>query len=165
MSIDAFLVSMQAAGAISDIYSTSQQVKIGRAGTQIELAQLNTRLEEERTSAAMRSLDAMQQLRMTLASQRAIFAARGQAGGAGSALAISSKSVNAYEADERVRRMNLLTKQSILRAAGALTGMHQLSSETQLGQQLSQRLWDNAPFTELGEMFKKSTTKKSVEGV
>ena len=170
MSLEAFLVSMQAAGAISDIIGTRQQQGLGRAGSEVEQAQINTRMEEERVASALRSLDAMKQLRMTMASQRAIFAARGQKAGAGSAFSISQASVREFQSDERVRKMNLITRQGTLRAAGVLSGMHQLSSETQLGQELSQRMWQRTPFSQFGEIWKRGhdsgeKKQKAVEGV
>ncbi len=153
MSMEIFLMSMQAAGAISDFAGTQSQIKMGRAGAELELEQINTRLEEERLAYTMRSLDAMKQLRYTLASQRVIFGARGQQANAGSAFIAQNKAIGEANTDERVRRMNLLSKEATLRAAGALSGMHQLASETRLGQELTRRLYEQTPIAETAKRF------------
>jgi hypothetical protein len=155
LSAEAFLLSMQAAGAITDIYSTGQAIKIGRAGAAVEMEQFNTRLEQERLNAAMSSLDAMSQLRSVMASQAAMFAARGQKSGVGTAYTISAESRKEHSAGEKMRRMNLLTMESNLRAGKALTGMHQLASETKLGRELASRQFQNAPFAELSKQYEK----------
>jgi len=87
----------------------------------------------------------MQQLRQNLGTQAAIFAARGTRAGVGSAASIVSNSVSNFNADERTRRMNLLGKEAHLRAQGVLSGLHQLTSETQMGQAFRQRTLDRIP--------------------
>ena len=148
MSMELFLLGMQAVGAISDAAGTRGEVRRGRAGTELELAQIEFRLEQERAASAQGSLDAMQALRQNLATQQAIFAARGTSGKAGSAASVANKSVQNFGADERTRRMNLLSREAGLRATQTLTGFHQLSSETQLGQALTKKLVDTLPVSE-----------------
>ena len=148
MSIQLFLLGMQAAGAITDAIGTRQQIKQGRAGAELEQAQIENRLEQERASSAQGSLDAMVALRQNLATQQAIFAARGTRATAGTAASIANKSVQNFSADERTRRMNLLSREAGLRATKTLSGFHQLKSETQLGQSLSKRLVDQLPIGE-----------------
>ncbi len=158
MSVEMFLLSMQIAGAIGDSIGTGRAISVGRAGRDVELAQIETRLEQERLASAVSSLDAMKQLRQVLASQRAISAARGADIGAGTAFAAQATSVSNYTADERVRRMNLLSKEATLRAHGSLSSLHQLASETKLGQQLSKRMFDQIPFNELYKTIEKKPT-------
>lgn len=153
---------MQAAGAIADVYGTGQQIKVGRAAAELEQAQFNTRLEEERLQSAMASLDAMKALRAILATQRTIAAARGTDSGQGTGFLIGNTSVGNFNSDERIRRMNLLSREAQLRAGGALTGLHQAASETQLGQSLSSRLFQQIPFSELGKEFER--VKKTEAG-
>jgi hypothetical protein len=141
-------MGMQAAGAIADIAGTKKQIKQGKAGTALELAQIENRLEQERAASAQSSLDAMISLRSNLATQQAIFASRGTRGTAGTAASLASASVRNFSSDERTRRMNLLSREADLRATKTLTGMHQLSSETQLGQALGKRLIDQLPISE-----------------
>lgn len=148
MSMELFLLAMQTAGAVSDAVGTRQQIRQGRAGAELEQAMIESRLEQERAGSAQSSLDAMIALRQNLATQQAIFAARGTKATAGSAATASSKSMQNFSNDERVRRMNLLSKEAGLRATKTLTGMHQLTSETQLGQALTNRLIDQMPVSE-----------------
>ena len=151
MSLEIFLLSMQAAGTISDMWGTNQQIKLGRKGAQIEQNQITNRLEEERNATLMNSIDAMKALRQTLASQRAISAARGTQIGSGSQFFMGAQSIATHEVDQRISRMNLLSREAQLRAAGALSGLHQLSSETKLGQQMTQRNFQQIPFAEIGK--------------
>lgn len=148
MSLQIFLLGMQALGQAADVYGTQQQIRIGRAGAAVDAANIETQLERERLATDMSTLFALQNLRKTMATQQAIFASRGTKIGVGSAGHIAEKSQRNFTADERVRRMNLLAKEAGLRAGKALSGLHQLSSETQLGQSLSRRLIDTLPFAE-----------------
>jgi len=148
MSLEIFLLGMQATGAIADFASTRNEIMMGRHGAQIEQLQIQTRLEQERLSSANDSLLAMIELRKNLASQRAIYAARGQRADAGSALSISQESISNASANEQVRRMNLLSREANLRANKALSGLHQLTSETQLGQKMTQRMVDTLPISQ-----------------
>lgn len=155
MSLSVFLMAMQAAGAVMDTWGTSQQMALGQMGTQVELEQLETRLQEEQTAAALGSLQAMQRLRQVIASQNAIFAARGQKAGAGTAFFLGQESLRQHAMDERIRRMNLLSREAQLRAGGALTGMHQLKSETELGQALSRRLYETLPLSQAAQGYER----------
>ena len=151
---------MQASGTIADVTATHEERALGRLGSSVEQERINTRLEEERTAAAINSLDSMQQLRQILASQRTMFAARGQSATAGTAFDIQQASVSEFESDERTRRMNLLMKESTLRSAGASSSLSTLSSETKLGKSLSQRAFDKVDFSELSKQFEKLTSKE-----
>lgn len=151
MSLEIFLLAMQAAGAIGDVIGTSAQTKTLKKGAEVQQANIQTRMNEEQLSASLAAVDSMKALRQTLASQRAIFAARGTDPGAGSAAIVSAASTHEAGVDERVRRMNLLSREASLRANSTLAGLHALAGETQLGQQLSQRLFQQIPFSELGK--------------
>lgn len=139
------LLAAQAAGMIIDYQSTQNQIAMGRIGTQLEKAAIGANLQATRLQAADQSLQAMMNLRQTLGSQAAVLAARGTRGNAGSALMIGQESVSRYNADERARRMNLLAREAELRASNVLSGMHQLTSETQLGQALTKRFINMIP--------------------
>lgn len=153
MSIEIFLLSMQAAGVIGDMIGTKSQIDVGRRARDIEQSQIETRLAEERLAASMSAVDAMKSLRMTLASQRAQAAARGADIGAGSAFTMGAVSRVDHAADERVRRMNLLSREATLRSGGNLAALHTLTSETKLGQALTNRLFNQIPFSELKQEF------------
>jgi hypothetical protein len=116
----AFLLAMQAAGMVVDYIGTKNQIEMGRLGTKLEQAGIDTNLEMTRLVMA---------------------AAKGSRGNPMSLIA----SVSDFNADERTRRINLLGKESELRAAKILSGLHQLTSETQLGQAMTKRFFDKIP--------------------
>ena len=161
MSIEIFLLSLQAAGAIGDMIGTNAQSSILRKGAELEQSTIETRLNEERLAFSLASVDAMKALRQTLASQRAIFAARGTNPGAGSAITAAYESTTNASADERVRTMNLLSREASLKAQSNLAGLHALAGQTQLGQQLSQRLFQKIPFSELQKSVGDTSKPKS----
>jgi hypothetical protein len=80
-------------------------------------------------------------------------AARGGSSGAGSGQAAIQKSENTFSQDEKSRRLNLLVSQNNLRAAGVLSGIHALQSETQLGQSLTDQIFKNLPISTLTKKF------------
>lgn len=138
---EAFLLAMQAGGMIIDWIGNKNQVETGRMGTQLQQAGIDANLEMTRLSASQDSLDAMKQLRQNLGSQAVMYAARGTRGNPLSTL----NSVSNFNSDERTRRMNLLGREAQLRAGKVLTGLHQLTSETQLGQSMTSRFLKNLP--------------------
>lgn len=146
----AFLLAMQAAGMVIDWYGNSQQKQIGRMGTQIEQAGIENQIQMTRLESEEASLAAMKNLRKTLGSQAAVLAARGTRGGVGSALTLSNESVTNFNSDERMRRMNLLSKETNLRAQNFMVGLHQMTAESQMGQALRQRFFDKLPMASLG---------------
>ena len=150
---DAFLLSMSAAGAIIPLITGQKDYKLIRQGRELEQAAVDSNLEALRTQNSEASLEAMQSLRENVSSQIAINAARGVSSGAGSASAAISSSESAFAADEKTRRLNLLVKENELRAAGVLSGLHTLTGETQLGQSLTNQIFNNLPISALAKKF------------
>jgi len=159
----AFLLSMQAAGLVSSIFGAKSQQKYIKLGRQLEQEQFTTNLQAIKLQSAEASLDEMKQLRQTIGSQIAIQATRGNRGGSSYA-GISEASHN-FDSDERTRRMNLLAKESELRANHVLSGLHSLQAETQLGQSLTKDILNSLQTTSLlkPEWFqsKGAATKKN----
>lgn len=143
------LLAMQAAGMVTDWLAARDQIKMGRLGAQMQQAGINASLAKTRLESEDSALEAMRSLRQTIGSQIAISAARGTKTGAGSAFSITSDSISKFNSDSRARRMNLLAKEANLRAAGVLNGLHQLESETQIGQSMTKRFTDNFPASSL----------------
>lgn len=131
----AFLLSMQAAGLVSSIFGAKSQQKFIRQGRQLEQGQYETNLAAIKLQSAEASLDEMKQLRQNIGTQIAVQAAKGNRGG--SSYAGIRQSVGNFDSDERTRRMNLLAKESELRANHVLSGLHSLQAETELGQSLT----------------------------
>lgn len=156
---EAFLLSMQASGLIIDYSQNRSQQKFIRLGRDLEQSAIDTNLQAIKTESAEASLAEMKELRQNIGTQIANNAARGTSSSAGSALTASNKSIENFNADERSRRMNLLAKEANLRASGVLSGLHTLSSETQLGQQLTKGLFENLPTYGLNYLNSKSVKK------
>ena len=129
------------AGMVLTQFSSHNQRKIMELGRKIEADQLETNLQLIKTQAAEASLDEMKQLRQNIGSQIAIQAERGTAGGAGSAGSVQQESVSQFGKDEQTRRLNLLAKQSALRAGGAATAISTFAGETQLGQSVTNKIF------------------------
>lgn len=138
-----FLISLQAAGALTSWSDSRKRVKLMREGNSVDNAATQRNIEAVGLQAAQDSYIEMQQLNQNLSAQLATQAARGTGGG-GSASSFGSESVRSASRDEAKRRMNLLAKQTDLRAGQALSGLELLNSETKLGQIQSKSLFDMA---------------------
>ena len=138
-----FFISLQAAGSILSWNDSKKRMDLMRQGNAVDNAATQRNIEALGVQAAEDSYQEMQQLQKNLSTQLAVQAARGTgAGGSASALAIESN--RAVARDESKRRMNLLAKQTDLRAGKALSGLELLSSETKLGQAHNKSLFDMA---------------------
>ena len=143
----AFLLSMRAAGLVSSLFGARSQDKYIKLGRKLEQEQFTTNLEAIKLQSAEASLDQMKQLRQNIGAQIATQAARGNRGPVTFA-GINEASKN-FNEDERTRRMNLLAKESELRANHVLSGLHSLQSETQLGQSLTSTFLNSLQTTSL----------------
>jgi hypothetical protein len=143
------LLGMQAAGMIVDYTQTRRQQGLIQAGREIEQAQYEANLESLRAQTEQESLFAMKQLRQNIGTQIAVQAARGTSSAGGTASTLRQTSMAAFSEDERVRRMNQLAKEADLRAGNVLSGLHALSSQTQLGQAMQQRFINLIPLSML----------------
>lgn len=154
----AFLLSMQAAGLVTSFFGKRSQYKTIELGRKLENEQFKTNMEAIKLQSAEASLDEMKQVRQNVGSQIVANAARGNRGGS-SYLGIN-ESVNNLNNDERKRRMNLLAKESELRANHILSGLHTNDSETQLGQSLMKDLLNTLPISSgLDSLFNTSGKK------
>ena len=143
----AFLLSMQAAGMVTSIFGAKSKQKFIKLGRQLEQEQFTSNLAAIKLQSAEASLDEMKQLRQNIGSQIVIQAARGNRGP--SSIAGINESSRNFESDERTRRMNLLARESELRADHVLSGLHSLQSETQLGQSLTSSFLNSVQTTSL----------------
>ncbi len=156
----AFLLSMQAAGLVTSLFGAHSQQKTIQLGRKLEQEQFSTNMAAIRLQSAEGSLEEMKLVRQNIGSQIADNAAKGNRGGS-SYLGIS-ESANTLEKDERTRRMNLLAKESELRSANILSGLHTQQSETQLGQSLLKDFINTIPVTAaLTGVFDKTTKNKT----
>lgn len=161
--ITAFLYSMQAAGLVVSAYNANNQQKIIKMGRELEQNQFETNLEAIRLEAADQSRNELNALRKNVSSQIVMDAARGNRAGPSAWGATEARS--SFENDERKRRLNLLAKESQLRAGNVMAGFDLLRSETQLGQSLTKDIMNTIPTTSLLNDFskKKPATKTDSE--
>ena len=133
------LLAMQAAGMITDYFGARNQQEMMNMGMKVQQAGFEANLAETRLESQNESLESMKQLRQTMGSQLAVFAARGTNPGAGSAQSVLNESVGNFNADERVRRLNLLGRENQLRANTAMSRLQNSSDISKLWQGFSSR--------------------------
>jgi hypothetical protein len=145
MSTSILLLAAQIAG-LSQAYSAKRKSskEIGRnleqanyftrIGGELERQELDLKLEEAEIGYYEQALYNADQIRETLASQAAIFGARGQRIGAGSAKAITDSSIGAYGQDTKMLELSRkFTKNNILNRK-SLSSINQAASHLGLEQ-------------------------------
>lgn len=107
MSFPFMLMAAQAAGLGVQLYAQKRASRYEKMAVDFEKQELGLRMEQEALQSTERSLFDTEQLRETLASQRAIFAARGGNPGQGSLARVPGASIRAHAADERARSISM----------------------------------------------------------
>lgn len=146
----ALLLSMQAAGMITDYFGTSSQAEMAEKGAMLQQAAIGANLQQVRLEAEDESLLALKKLRQTMGTQIALFAARGTSPGAGSALSLVTENISNFNADERMRRLNLLGRENALKGEGLLSRLNQQSNNAALWQGFASRTLNRFPSTKSG---------------
>ena len=139
------LLAMQAAGMITDYFGTRNQDEMMQMGMRVQQAGIESELAMTRLQSEEGSLAAVKQLRQTMGSQIAAMAARGTKAGAGSAFSLLTESVGNFNADERVRKLNLLGKENQLRAGSAMSRLQYSGESSKLWQGFSSRTINRFP--------------------
>ncbi len=156
--MSAFLLSMQAAGLVTSWYGKKSQQKTIQLGRKLEQEQFSTNMQAIKLQSAESSLDEMKLVRQNIGSQIAVNAARGNRNDS----AGINETANNFENDERKRRMNLLAKESELRAGHILSGLHSAESESQLGQSLMKDFLNTLPLSSgIDSLFNSGKKKAS----
>jgi hypothetical protein len=140
----AFLLSMQAAGAVVSMWSAHSADKQIRQGRAMEKAGIEMNMAANNYEFQESSLSAMQQLRQNLGTQAVMQAARGNAPGTQNVVAAEEKSISSTAGDVEAKRMRMLAREAELRASNVLSGLHTLKSETELGRGLSKDMFEVA---------------------
>jgi len=135
----ALLLSMQAAGLITDWFATNQQSDLIKMAGQLQQAGIEANIQQTRLQAEDASLQAMRSLRKNLGSQIAVMAARGTSTAAGSAVLSQAESVRNFNSDERMRRMNLLARETELKGQGLISSLETSGQETKLWSSFASR--------------------------
>lgn len=146
----ALLLSMQAAGMIVDWFGTKNQSEMAKMGAKLQQAGLEANLQQTRLEAEDASLEAMRTLRKNIGSQIAVFAARGTSTGSGSALAIRQESVNNFNSDERMRRLNLLGREASIKAGASIAQLNQSAENAKLWSGFASRSLQRFPTSSAG---------------
>lgn len=141
----AFLLAMQAAGMVVDWMGKENQIKMARMGEKLEEASINANIVSSRLQTEDASLMAMKKLRQNMGSQMALFAARGQRSGAGNALIATTESIGNFNADERMRKINQLTRENQFKAEKLLSKMHQNTYESNIRNEFTRSFFNKLP--------------------
>jgi hypothetical protein len=139
------LLAMQASGMIIDFLGASNQRDMMNIGMKLQDQAVEANIMDLRAESADESLQSMKQLRQNLGSQIAANAAQGKQSGAGSAFAISNQSIGNFNADEQIRKLNLLGKENQLRAGQAMSRLQHSSDSTKLWRSFASRTINRFP--------------------
>lgn len=143
------LMAMQAAGMVIDYMGTKDQIRVGNLGNQVEQAGITANIAMTQAQAEDQSLQAMQNLRMTLGTQIAAFAAHGTVAGAGSAFATTQSTLKTAADDDRARRINLLANINNLQGQKVMSSINNKASATQLQAGVFKRFFNNLPVSSM----------------
>jgi hypothetical protein len=120
-------------------------------GEELEKQQIQMRMEEEQLASSQESLFNIKRLKEVMSTQRAIFSARGQMAGVGTAGAITAQSENAFNADERARNLSLSFRQNQLKSQMSLYGIKREARASQRTMGYLQQGFNMFSFNSLGE--------------
>ncbi len=157
------LMGAQAAGLVGDIWASHASNSIGRRGQQLEEAQLDLQLKQERIASNERSLMNLEQLQEVLATQRAMASIGGGLPGIGSALAIEQRSVSNFNKDENARLLNLEFSAQHQKAKIAVGRLSVLGKRAEAGAKIFNQAFNMIPTNELFDKYKKPKTGAPVE--
>ncbi len=138
MAFPYLLLAAQAAGVGLNLYANRQQNKIEGLGYNIDEGQLNTRMQQELLVASQQQLSELGNLEETLATQRAMFAARGTNAGQGTARTIMEASSKAYQEDQRARNLNTDFRKNYIESLKRLQRIERAGLKSTRGAQLAQ---------------------------
>lgn len=134
----AFLLALQASGMVIDWFGKRNQIELSRMGAKIEQAGIESNIYSARLEAEDAATQSMKQLRQNLGTQLAFAAAKGAGKGTTSTILLSNESVGNFNADQRIRRINLMGKEANLRAGQVLSKLHETSYENNIWNEFRQ---------------------------
>ena len=139
------LLAMQAAGMVTDYFGAKNQDEMMKMGMKLQQAGIEANIYQSRLESQEASLASIKQLRQTMGSQLAIMAARGTSTAGGSALSFLNESISNFNADERIRKLNLLGRENQLRANSAISRLQYSSDSSKLWQGFASRTINRFP--------------------
>lgn len=140
------LMGAQAAGAI-------MSYKMEKYAGAIEKQQIGLRLQQETLASNQESLQDLRRLEETLASQRAIMAARGVSSAAGSAQRIQSSSVRAYQRDEEARNLSMGFLKTQRKIQQGMVNVGVYGAKAKIGTKIMGSMMGTMGMTSPGGMF------------
>ena len=153
MSADPFTIGLMVAGSVVDIFQTGNQQGIIEAGRRVEQAAFETNMQALITQSNQAAAADSRKLRENIGSQIVNNAAKGTASGAGNAFGGIQKSVAAVGQNEQVRKINLLAQQSQLTAGHGAAQLESFTTQSQLSQQLTKRIFNQVTTASSGGML------------
>jgi len=140
-----FMLSLQAAGMVVDWFGKNEQIRLGKMGQKIEQAGINSNIAQARLESEDASLQAMKALRMNLGTQAAMNAARGISNASGSAIFSRNDSLSNFNADERMRKINLAHNEASLKAGGLISNLHEKTYENRTWNEFRNNIINKIP--------------------
>jgi hypothetical protein len=131
MAFPFLLFAVQAAGIAMNMYQRKQQEQSSNMGAEADRRELQLQFKREQLASSEESLANTERLRDVMATQRAMYAARGQQAGQGSPVAIAARSQNLYQADERARQLSLSFRKYQTEAQQRLIAIGQKARRTE----------------------------------
>jgi hypothetical protein len=161
------LLAMQAAGMVTDFFGSMKQQKLGAMGLKIQQQGIKANINQTRLETEEASLAAMKDLRKNMGTQIAVNAARGTSTSGGSALSIMNESLGDFNADERMRRINQMSRENELKAGSVIAGLNQSGQNSKLWQGFASRTLNTFSSNPEAWGFKSANTsaKKSNYGM
>jgi len=157
MSLDMMLLAAQAGGYASSLYARKQQERIARKGDEMDRQQLQLQLQQEQLASTEQSFYNTEKLRDVMATQRALFAARGQQAGQGSNFMIGQASQRAYNAEESARQLSMSFRKHQLESKQRLIGLNRTARNAERRAKDIGEAWDMLSYGALSEFLSGSS--------
>jgi len=168
MTIQWLLMGAQAAGMLLDASSQRKANRWSDRGRQLDEAEINLRMNQERLQFEQESLSSLENLREVMASQRAMFAAQGRMPGVGSTRSIEERSKTQFTNEERARGLSQGFREHYLKSQVALSQIGASGKKAQQGMDLfskSLNMFNPGSFQGFLGDGKKSQFKSPLEGL
>jgi hypothetical protein len=131
MAMQFLLLAAQAAGIGLDMYQQRRQERYANKGADIEINELGLQMEKEQLASSEEALANTERLREVMASQRALYAARGQKVGQGSPVAIAQRDINTFSVDERARQLSMSFRKHQIESKQRLIGLEKKARKSE----------------------------------
>jgi hypothetical protein len=149
----AFMLAMQASGMVVDYLGTRQQEAFGRYGARLNQASIESEIEQTRLETEDASVEALKQLRQTMGTQLAVFAARGTNPGQGNAALLINEDIGSFNSDQQTRKLNQLYRENTIRGGGLISKLNEESANANLWKGFAQRTFGRIPIGGLAKQF------------